>query len=196
MMPSYPEPANPDSVNLATLRRPPRPRHRLAELELRAFLEDALPLCIGPIPCPATYWVLGKFPSIFCPIPAFTWVSLRGTQEVERALDAAETRTGRGSAEACPPEQGSDRRPLTCPELDDQMTARSEHPHGIGRDVPIRLKSIRATVERNGGIVIAHFRLKARQVRTCHVGRIGNQEVEGRPQRAGKIAGHECGAGR
>src|SRR6516225_7080078 len=141
MMPSYPEPANHDSVNFPTLRRPPRPRHRLAELELRAFLEDALPLCIGPIPCPATYWVLGKFPSIFCPIPPFTWVSLRGTQEVKRALDAAEIRTGRGGADQPGPrEQSSNRRPLTRPELDDQMAARSKHPHGIRGNLSIPRK--------------------------------------------------------
>ena len=45
-------------------------------------------MCIGPIPCPATYWVLGKFPSIFCRVTAFTWVSSRRTQEVARAYNA------------------------------------------------------------------------------------------------------------
>ena len=119
MMPFVSRTGEPLLRQFPTLRRPPRPRHRLAELELRAFLEDALPLCIGPIPCPATYWVLGKFPSIFCRVTAFTWVSSGRTQEVERALDAAEIHARRrGLTQARTREQGGHCGCLTGSEFD------------------------------------------------------------------------------
>ena len=65
-----------------------------------------------------------------------------------------------------------------------------EQARRIGCDRAVGHEPIGATVERVARVMVAHLRRKSRDVGACHVGRVGDDEIE-RPVKGCAIVGRE-----
>src|SRR5262249_52824327 len=88
-------------------------------------------------------------------------------------------------------EKSRDRIGHSGTELDDDVRARRQQAPRVRRDPTISGKPIRAAIERELRIVVAHLRIEPRPFRLGNVRRVAENEIETAGERGAEIAGDE-----